>query len=63
MRGFAGDSSVAVIKQYRSARTATADSIGEASVIVLSSINEKHEDIVVTDGENLCILGVFERTV
>jgi hypothetical protein len=52
-----------LIKRYRSARTATADSIGEASTIVLSSINEKHDDVVVTDGENLSILGVFERTL
>jgi hypothetical protein len=27
----------------------------------LSSINEKHDDIVLTEGEQLSILGVFER--
>jgi DUF2075 family protein/SOS-response transcriptional repressor LexA len=63
IEGFAGDAPVAVIKRYRSARTATADSIGEARVIVLSSANERHEDIVLTDGDHLSIIGIFERVV
>ena len=59
--GFAGDSPVAVIKRYRSARMPSEDSVGNAKAIVLSSINEKHDDIVLTEGEQLSILGVFER--
>lgn len=61
--GFAGDAPVALIKQYRSARTSSTDSLGEAKVIVLSSLNEKHEDIVLTGGEHLSVIGVFERVV
>jgi DUF2075 family protein len=61
--GFAADSPVAVIKRYRSARTSGPDSIGEARAIVLSSTNEKHEDIVLTGGDHLSILGIFERVV
>jgi len=61
--GFAGDDPVAVIKRYRSARRPATDSIGEAKAIVLSSINEKHDDIVLTEGEHLTILGTFERLV
>src|SRR5207248_4272288 len=59
--GFAGDAPLAVIKRYRSARRPGEGTIGEASTIVLSSLNEKHEDIVLTHGEHLSILGVFER--
>lgn len=60
--GFAGDAPVALIKRYRSAR-ARSESLGEATAIVLSSLNEKHEDIVLTEGEHLSIIGVFERVV
>jgi len=61
--GYAGNASVAVIKRYRSARQHGQDTIGEASMIVLSSINEKHEDIVVTNGEHLSIMGVLDRPI
>lgn len=61
--GFAGDEPIALIKRYRSARAATADSIGEAKVVVLSSLNENHEDIVLTGGEHLSIIGIFEGVV
>lgn len=61
--GFAGDAPVAVIKRYRSARIPSEDSTGKAKAIVLSSTNEKHDDIVLTEGEQLSILGVFERLV
>ena len=61
--GFAGDAPVAVIKRYRSARTRGDNTIGKASAIVLSSLNETHEDIVLTSGEHLSIIGVFERVV
>jgi DUF2075 family protein/SOS-response transcriptional repressor LexA len=58
--GFAGDAPIAVIKRYRSARMPSEDGIGKAQAIVLSSINEKHDDIVLTEDEHLAILGVFE---
>ena len=61
--GFAGDEPIAVVKRYRSARAAGADTIGEATAIVLSSLNEKHEDIVLTSGDQVSIIGIFERTV
>jgi len=60
---FAGDAPVAVIKRYRSARTANSDSIGEAQAIVLSSLNERHEDIVVTGGDGLSIVGILDRVI
>jgi hypothetical protein len=40
--GFAGEAPVVLIKQYRSARTSNAESLDEAKMIVLSSLNEKH---------------------
>lgn len=61
--GFAGDAPVALIKRYRSARRPGADTIGEAKAIVLSSINTQHDDIVLSGGDNLSIIGVFERVV
>jgi DUF2075 family protein len=61
--GFAGDQPLAVIKRYRSARTRSTDSIGEAKAIVLSSDNETHEDVVLTRGEDLSVLGLFDRTI
>ena len=61
--GFAGDAPLAVIKRYRSARTSRSDSIGEPQAIVLSSLNEEHEDIVLTEGEHISVIGVFERVV
>ena len=61
--GFAGDAPLAVIKRYRSARTRSADSIGEAKAIVLSSDNEKHEDVVLTSGDDLSVLGLFDRAI
>jgi SOS-response transcriptional repressor LexA len=61
--GFAGEAPIALIKQYRSARTSSAENLGKAKVIVLSSINEKHEDIVLTEGEHLSVIGLFERII
>ncbi|HUJ16555.1 MAG TPA: S24/S26 family peptidase [Nitrospirota bacterium] len=63
VRGFAGEAPVALIKQYRSARTSSNENIGEAKAIVLSSLNEKHEDIVLTGGEHLSVIGIFERVI
>jgi uncharacterized protein len=61
--GFAGGAPVALIKRYRSARTPGNQSIGEASAIVLSSINEEYEDIVLTGGDSFSVVGIFERVV
>ena len=61
--GYAGEAPVALIKCYRSARMRAADSIGEAKTIVLSSTNAKHEDVVLSEGENLRIVGIFNRVV
>jgi DUF2075 family protein len=61
--GFAGDAPIALIKRYRSARTSGSESIGEAKAIVLSSLNENYEDIVLTGGEHLSLIGVFERVL
>lgn len=61
--GFAGDAPLALIKRYRSARVQGADSIGKAKAIVLSSINPKHEDIVLSGGDEMSLLGVFERVI
>jgi len=58
---FAGDAPVAVIKRYRSARIPSDDSIGKAKAIVLSSLNDEHDDVVLTEGNHLSIFGVFER--
>ena len=61
--GFAGDAPVALIKRYQSARVRSAESIGEAKAIVLSSLNEEHEDIILSGGEHFSVFGVFERVV
>jgi hypothetical protein len=61
--GFAGEAPLAVIKRYKSARTPGPETIGPARAVVLSSINEKHEDIVLRNGDQLSIIGVFERVV
>jgi DUF2075 family protein/SOS-response transcriptional repressor LexA len=61
--GFAGDAPLALIKRYKSARASGRDSIGEATAIVLSSINPQHEDIVLSGGEGFSIMGLFERVV
>ena len=63
MDGFAGDQPIAAVKRYRSARMGGTDSIGEAKAIILSSLNESHEDIVLTGGDHVSIIGIFERTV
>ncbi len=63
LAGFAGDAPLALIKRYKSARVQGTDSIGEAKAIVLSSSNPQHEDIVLSDGEGMSVLGVFERVV
>ncbi len=61
--GFAGDAPLAVIKRYRSARARGEDSIGETRAIVLSSLNESHDDIVLSESDRVSILGIFERVI
>jgi len=53
--------SSAVVKKYKSVRRPSQDLLGEASEVVLSSTNPKYEDIVLTEGDDLAILGVYER--
>ena len=55
--------SSAVVKQYTSIRRPSEDSLGEASEIILSSLNPKYDDIVLTGGEGFRILGIYERVV
>jgi len=61
--GFGGGASLALIKRYKSARSPSSESIGEARSVVLSSINQDHEDIILTGGDGLTVLGVFERLI
>lgn len=60
---YAGDAPVALIKRYRSVREETPDELGEASSIILDSINPEHGEIVFTNQESVRILGVFEKVV
>lgn len=52
---------MAVVKRYQSIRRATQDSLGEAVKIILSSLNTKYENIELTEGEGLKILGIYEK--
>lgn len=63
IEGFAGAAPLALIKQYRSARARAEEGAGEAKAVVLSSLNAKYEDIVFSEGDNLSILGIFEKTI
>jgi len=63
IEGFAGDAPVAVIKLYQSARTPSPDSLGSAHKIVLSSLNPNHDPIVLTEGNEFSILGIFEKVI
>ncbi|MFO7461993.1 MAG: DNA/RNA helicase domain-containing protein [Desulfatiglandales bacterium] len=58
-----GGSPVAVVKRYSSLRHPNGDSPGEAEKIVLSSLNPTHQDIVLTEGDDIQILGIFERVI
>jgi len=61
--GFAGDVPMAIIKTYHSERTPSAESLGEAKRIVLSSLNAAHKPIEITEGGDFSILGIFERLI
>jgi uncharacterized protein len=58
-----GGAPLAVVKRYQSIRRPSQDSIGEAVKITLSSLNSRYEDIELTHGEELRILGVYERVI
>jgi phage repressor protein C with HTH and peptisase S24 domain len=61
--GFAGDAPLAVIKLYKSERTPSTESLGMAKKIILSSLNPSHPPIEITEGDELSILGIFERLI
>ena len=61
--GFAGDAPMAIIKTYHSERTPSAESLGEARRIFLSSLNPVHKPIEITEGDEFSILGIFERLI
>ncbi len=63
IEGFAGEFPFAVIKRYQSARSPSDESLGMAQKIVLSSLNTNHEPIVLSDGDEFSILGIFERVI
>ena len=54
---------LAVVKRYRSERRTNAEYLGKANRIILSSTNPAYEDIVLTEGDEIQILGVFERVI
>ena len=60
---FAGDAPLGLIKKYKSARTSSQDGAGEAKAIVLSSVNEACDDIILKEGDEVTVLGIFERTI
>jgi phage repressor protein C with HTH and peptisase S24 domain len=61
--GSVGGAPLAVVKRYQSIRLPSQDSIGEAVKITLSSLNTRYEDIELTEGEELRIIGIFEGVV
>ena len=58
-----GGAPLAVVKRYRSYREPDPGSLGEAVKIVLSSSNPAYEDIELTEGYEIHILGIFERII
>jgi hypothetical protein len=61
--GSVGGAPLAVVKRYQSIRLPSRDFIGEAVKITLSSLNTRYKDIELTEGEELRIIGIFERVV
>jgi len=61
--GFAGDAPMAIIKTYHSERTPSAEILGEARRIVLSSLNPAHKPIEIKEGDEFSIVGIFERLI
>lgn len=58
-----GGGSIAVVKRYHSVRKPTIDSIGWAEHIVLSSNNPEHSPVVLTESDDMRIVGIFEEVV
>ena len=58
-----GGAPLAILKRYKSIRQASSASIGEAMKIVLSSSNPKYRDIEIQEGDEIQILGIFERVI
>jgi len=58
-----GGAPIAVVKRYSSKRQPSAYALGRADKIVLSSTNPAYEDIVLTEGDEIQILGIFERVI
>ena len=54
---------IAVVKRYQSVRQPSEESLGAASKIILSSINTNYDDIELTEGDELRILGIYERVI
>jgi hypothetical protein len=63
IEGFAGDAPLALIKLYHSERESSADTLGEAKKVILSSLNASHPPIEIKSGEDFSILGIFERLI
>jgi len=63
LNDFVGESSVAIIKKYRSVRKPDEDSIGQADTITLESINPTHQDIVLKSGDKMTIMGIFKGVI
>jgi SOS-response transcriptional repressor LexA len=61
--GLSGGVPMAIVKRYKSFRKSSEDSLGKASKIVLSSLNHKYEDIELKEGDEIKIIGIFERVV
>ena len=58
-----GGTPMAVVKRYQSIRYPSEESLGEASKIILSSTNSKYDDIELTEGGQVRILGIYERVI
>jgi len=63
IEGFAGQSPLALIKRYFSQRIATEEGFGEAQKIILRSTNPKHKPIVLEEGDQYSIIGIFKRVI
>jgi SOS-response transcriptional repressor LexA len=58
-----GGAPLAVVKRYRSTRQSSSESIGEAMKVVLSSSNPNYQEIELQEGDEIQILGIFERVI
>ena len=57
-----GGAPLAVVKKYQSIRESeTEHLVGEATRIILSSLNPKYENIELNEGDEVRIIGIFEK--